>query len=136
MSVLKEIEVEDGRSTDRLWWCLAGLVGLISLWLPQLLQAEPARVTQVVISESALFFTGSLIGCLRPDRVWRWGAASLVAVALRDVALLAVDPRLAGIGNQAIGFYMLANSPLYLIHMLFVLAGAYVGTFTMCEQLQ
>jgi len=83
MSVLKEIGMEDERSTDRLWWCMAGLVGLISLWLPQLLQAEPARVTQVVISESALFFTGALIGCLRPDRVWRWGAASLVAVALR-----------------------------------------------------
>jgi hypothetical protein len=136
MSVLKEIELEDNRSSDRMWWSMAALVGLISLWLPQLLQAEPARVTQVVISESALFFTGALIGSLRPDRVWRWGAASLLAVALRDLALLAVDPRLAGIGNQAIGLYLLANSPLYLIHMLFVLAGAYVGTYTMREQVQ
>jgi hypothetical protein len=134
MSVLKEIGVEDERSNDRMWWCMAGLVGLISLWLPQLLQAAPARVTQVVISESALFFTGALIGSLRPDRVWRWGAASLLAVALRDLALLAVDPRLAGIGSQEVGLYLLANSPLYLMHMLFVLAGAYVGTYTMREQ--
>jgi hypothetical protein len=81
------------------------------------------RTTQLVMTESALFFSGSVIGCLRPDRVWRWGLACLVAFIVRDLAQFATVTK-AGVLS-----YLAGNAALYAVHTIPVLAGAYIGAY-------
>ncbi|MGC9972865.1 MAG: hypothetical protein ABSE56_19975 [Bryobacteraceae bacterium] len=123
MGVPRKSEVRPFRPTDPLWWGLAALLGLVSLWLPHILQMGADRTTQLVMTESALFFSGSVIGCLRPDRVWRWGLACLVAFIVRDLAQFATVTK-AGVLS-----YLAGNAALYAVHTIPVLAGAYIGAY-------
>ncbi|MGA2328732.1 MAG: hypothetical protein ABSH05_20845 [Bryobacteraceae bacterium] len=129
MRVLRKSEVHLGQSTDSLWWGLAALLGLVSLWLPQLLQTGADRTTQLLVAQSALFFSGGLIGSLRPDRVWRWGAACLLAFTLRDLTQFANDSRFLHATNGEVLAYLAGNASLYALHTIPVLAGAYLGAF-------
>jgi hypothetical protein len=130
MPVLRRTAFPLEGSSDPLWWCLAASLGLLSLWLPQLLSLEAVHVTEVAVVESALFISGAALGCLNPRRVWRWGAAALIAFALRDVIHLLTDPKFAG---ATVYLHVLTqlgdNSPMYLVQCLPVLAGAYIGYF-------
>jgi hypothetical protein len=128
MSILKKTEVQFDRSTDPFWWGLAAVLGLVSLWLPQLLQSAD-HTTQVVLSESALFFSGALIGSLRPDRVWRWGVAAFLAFAIRDMAKYANQPSFTWASNDVLFTYLLANCSVYIAHTVPVVAGAYLGSY-------
>jgi hypothetical protein len=129
MGVLRRNEVRPIRSADTLWWGVAALLGLVSLWLPHLLQMGADPTTQLVVAESALFFSGGLVGCLRPDRVWRWGVACLVAFILRDLALFAYDPRFDTATKTDVLSYLSGNAALYAVHTIPVLAGAYLGVY-------
>lgn len=130
MSVLRRTATQFEVSFEPLWWGLAALLGLVSLWLPQLLSLEADHVTEVAVVESALFISGAVLGCLRPRRVWRWAAAALLAFAVRDAIHLLTDPNFAG---TTVYLYVLNqlgdNSPMYLVQCLPVLAGAYIGYF-------
>lgn len=123
MGVLRKSEVRPVRSSDPLWWGLAALLGLVSLWLPQLLQMGADRTTQLVVTESALFFFGGLIGSLRPDRVWRWGLACLVAFIAKDLAQFATVTKIGMLS------YLAGHAALYAVHTIPVFVGAYLGAY-------
>jgi uncharacterized membrane protein len=130
MAVLRKSTAQIDASADPLWWGLAAALGLVSLWLPQLLSLEADRMTQVAVVESALFFSGALLGCLRPRKVWRWAIAAFVAFAVRDAVHLITDPRFFGASAYAAAFAQAGdNAPMYLVWCLPVLAGAYIGYF-------
>jgi hypothetical protein len=126
MTILRKTEVQFDRRTDPFWWGLAGVLGMVSLWVPRLLQSED-RSTQVVLAECALFFSGALIGSLRPQRVWRWALAGLVAIVLQDVVLK--DVAAAWLISAAGVSYLADTLPLYLAYTAPVLGGAYVGSY-------
>lgn len=123
MGVQRKSEVRPVRSTDALWWGLAGLLGLVSLWLPHLLQMGADPTTQLVVTESALFLSGSVIGCLRPERVWRWGLACLVAFIVKDLT------QFATVTKEGVLTYLAGNAALYAVHTIPALAGAYLGAY-------
>ncbi|MGD0199793.1 MAG: hypothetical protein ABSD27_03485 [Bryobacteraceae bacterium] len=130
MAVLRRTGTQIGGSADPLWWGLAATLGLLSLWLPHLLSLEATHLTQVLVVESALFFSGALVGCLRPRRVWRWAAASYIAFAIRDIFALMADTAYAGAIPYAQAVIQFGDhAPLYLVQCLPVLAGAYIGYF-------
>lgn len=129
MRLPRTSEVRPIRSTDPLWWGLAALLGLVSVWLPQLLQLSADPTTQLVVAESALFFSGGLVGCLRPDRVWRWGLACLAAFILRDLAQFATNPQFSAGAKASVLSYLAGNAALYTVHTIPVLAGAYLGAY-------
>ena len=126
MSLLRKTDVQFDRRTDPLWWGLAGVLGLVSLWVPRLLQSED-HSTQVVLAECALFFSGALIGSLRPQRVWRWAIAGLVAIVLQDIVLK--DVSADWLASAAGASYLTETLPLYLAYTAPVLGGAYVGSY-------
>ncbi len=128
MSMLRRTEVQFDRSTDPFWWGLSAVLGLVSLWLPQLLQSAD-HMTQVVLSEAALFFSGSLIGSLRPDRPWRWGMAAFLAISLKDLAFYGRDIAVEKIATAETGMYLIGNLPVYVSYSIPVIAGAYVGAY-------
>ncbi len=106
------------------------MLGLVSIWLPQLLSLEADRMTEVVVVESALFFSGALLGCLRPRKVWRWALAAFLAFAIRDAMRLFADPKNAGTAVYMLALNHVAdNTPMYLVWCLPVLAGSYIGYF-------
>ncbi len=117
-------------AADPFWWGLAAVLGLLSLLLPQLLRLEADRTTEVLVVESALFFSGGLLGCLCPRRVWRWALAAFLAFAFYSAAYALGDPRYNGAPVQlALLNQFLDNAPLYLVQSLPVLAGSYIGYF-------
>jgi hypothetical protein len=128
MTILRKTEVQFDRRTDPFWWGLAAALGLVSLWLPQLLHS-PDRTTQVVLVECALFFSGALIGSLRPERAWRWGLAAFLAIAFKDIALSGKEVAFAWLASAAGAAYLVDNLPLYLAYSAPVLGGAYVGSY-------
>lgn len=128
MTILRKTEVQFDRRTDPFWWGLAGALGLVSLWVPRLLQSAD-RSTQVVLAECALFFSGALIGSLRPHRVWRWAVAGFVAVVLQDIAFSGKEVTVAWLTGVAGATYFVDNLPLYLAYTAPVLGGAYVGSY-------
>ncbi len=94
-----------------------------------MLSLESDRTTEVLVVESALFFTGALIGCIRPRRAWRWAVAVLIAFIIRDTVKFMSDPKFAGSAVYTNVLYSLGDSaPLYLVQCLPVLAGAYLGS--------
>ncbi len=128
MTILRKTEVQFDRRTDPFWWGLAGALGLVSVWLPQLLHS-PDRPTQVLLAEAALFFSGALIGSLRSDRCWRWGLAAFVAIAVKDIVMSGSGTDVSWLTSAAFATYLADSLPLYLTYSAPVLAGAYVGAY-------
>lgn len=116
-------------STDPLWWGVAALLSLGSLWMPRFLSFQSDEMSRVVVVEASLFLTGAFLGCLRPRRVWRWAIASLIAIASRDVVWLYSDPNLSQMTFLQMGDYMTANWEMYFVQVLPVLIGAQAGSF-------
>lgn len=118
-------------STDPLWWGVAALLSLGSLWLPKFLSMQSDQTTRLIVVESALFFTGALIGCFRPRRVWRWGAASLITFAIRDLVWAFNDPNLSQMTGLQTASYLMSHGDIYFVQAVPVLVGAVLGSCTM-----
>lgn len=86
-------------------------------------------MTQTLVVGAGLFFSGALLGCLRPRRVWRWPVASFLAFGASDLVRLAGDPRFTGLSSSAAWISLADNASLYAIHTVPVLVGAYLGCY-------
>jgi hypothetical protein len=114
---------------EPIWWGVAALLSLAALALPNYVSAHPEPSLRMLITGCALFFTGTLVGCCRPKRVWRWALASLIAFALRDVLLAASEslrPELTAVLNQ-----LADNAQLYFLETVLVFLGASFGSWSM-----
>ncbi|HWR53547.1 MAG TPA: hypothetical protein VN428_20735 [Bryobacteraceae bacterium] len=73
-------------------WSLTGFLALLSLSLPGYLRLNADQNAQFITTAIALFFSGVIIGYLRPDRIWRWPLAAFLAFACWNVWTAARDP--------------------------------------------
>lgn len=120
--------VEPQRLTDAWGWSLAALLALVSLSLPGYLRIGSDDQTALVITEAALFFSGVLMGVLRPVRVWRWPLASVVAFGIWDIVQAAGHSDLAySIEPGTMMGLVASNTPHNSIYALPVLIGALAG---------
>jgi hypothetical protein len=131
MDVLTRSGFHFERSSDPLWWLVAALLGLLSLRFPQFIQSGEDRATQILLSEVALFFSGALVGALRPQRPWRWGIACFLAFVIWDLAPFAVILNSATFSFRVIGSFLLSHATQYIYQTLPVLAGAFLGASMM-----
>jgi hypothetical protein len=132
MPLMKRSETCLDRSSDPLWWALAALLSLGSVWLPTLLRMPdrmPDRITPIVVTYLAMFFSGGLLGGLRPDRVWRWGVAAFLTFGINGLAGYATNPKFNWSMADQIWAYLASNSGAWAIATLPMLAGAYVGFY-------
>jgi hypothetical protein len=106
------------------------LLSLVSLWLPSVFNLEAMETTKLIVVKSALFFTGGLVGFACPRRPWRWGVASLIAFALRDLVVKLSASGVVSAGFAGAAAYVAYNCPTYLINALPVLVGAYLSAMT------
>ncbi len=108
--------------SDPIWWGLAGLVSLAALAVPNYIGGASDEAARRLLAQTALFIGGALVGALRPERTWRWAAASIATFALRD-ALLAAEGALA-VNPLVIGGAVLGNFGVYVSEAVPVLLGA------------
>lgn len=116
------------RGHDYLWWGLASVLGLWSMWMPQVLRASMDPQSQSYFISGALFLGGVLIGFCRPDRPWRWGMAALVVLPVGDLAWVTHDPSFDVLSLNQILPYVAERGPNYVLQVLPVLVGAYLGS--------
>lgn len=129
MGFLKKSEAPFNRSSDPLWWALAVLLSLISVWLPTLLSVKSDRTTPMVITYLAMFFSGSLLGGLRPDRVWRWGIAAFLTFFISDLTKYASDPNFTWFTREDFWAYLTANAAGWAASSIPMFLGAYLGFY-------
>lgn len=112
-------------SIDPLWWGVAGGLALGSLWFAQILNMQGSMKTLML--EVLLLLAGAIIGALRPQRVWRWGVAALLAFVISD--LLQLSAKLGGQVDPAVVLsFLSAHGIDYIARGLPLLVGAYVGS--------
>ncbi|HOK45647.1 MAG TPA: hypothetical protein PLP04_15750 [Bryobacteraceae bacterium] len=129
MGFLKKSETSFDRSTDPLWWALAVLLSLVSAWLPTLLRVKSDHTTPLLVTYLAMFFSGSLLGGLRPDRVWRWGVAAFLTLCISDLAKHASDPKFTWFTRDDFLAYVTANASGWAATSLPMFLGAYLGFY-------
>ncbi len=112
---------------DPLWWGLSALLSLGALAVPRFLSLQSDETTRMIMVEAALFFTGALVGCFRPKRIWRWALASLMTFLVRDIVTFLLAPALSPDEMTSMAVYLLGNSPLYFVQVVPVFVGAYLG---------
>jgi hypothetical protein len=119
------------KSADPLWWGVAAILSLGSAALPKFLGIEADRIGHLMLVECALFFTGALVGCVRPDRPWRWAAASVSAFALRDASIMIAQTGMERAKVPEVLVALAGNSGMYCLYALPVLLGALLGASVM-----
>jgi hypothetical protein len=124
MQDVRKLETRIQGSSDPFWWGVAALLSLGSLWVPRFL-SEQSETTRIMVVASALFFTGALLGGMRPRRVWRWSVACFVTIALRDLVWAAYEGKLPN--AEEITAYATSHSEIYLLYSAVVLVGALLG---------
>ncbi|MGE5569794.1 MAG: hypothetical protein ACM3S5_12220 [Rhodospirillales bacterium] len=127
---MKKSETHFDRSTDPLWWALAVVLSLVSVWLPTLLSFRAAdRTTPMLVTYLAMFFSGSLLGGLRPDRVWRWGIAAFLTFFISDLTKHASDPKFTWFTREDFWAYLSANAAGWAASSIPMFLGAYLGFY-------
>jgi hypothetical protein len=129
MPLLKKSETRLDRSSDPLWWALAAVLSLASVWLPTLLPMQSDRMTPWLVAYLAMFFSGGLLGGLRPDRVWRWGIAAFLAFAARDFAHAASNPNFTWFTGEELWAFIAANISGWAAGTIPMFIGAYLGFY-------
>jgi hypothetical protein len=127
MNSVKGTAVPVGGSADPIWWALAAALSLGSAWVPKVLHMEGDQLTQALVVGCALFFSGALVGCIRPVRPWRWGLACFAAFAIRDLAVLVTATGWRGARVADLAIFLLGNLGVYFLYALPVLVGAIIG---------
>jgi hypothetical protein len=118
-----------GLRRDYLWWFLAIMLGLWTLWSPDLLRSWVDPKLQSYFVLGGLFIGGVALGFFRPDRPWRWAVASILLLPPADVAWLIRNPQFTALDFAHVVRHLSLQTPSYLMHALPVLVGAYLGSF-------
>ncbi len=119
--------VQPHRISDIWGWSLTGFLALLSLSLPGYLRLNVDRNVQLITTAIALFFSGVVIGYLRPDRIWRWPLAAFLAFACWNVWTAARDPEFSASDPSALLNVISANAAGDVMFAIPVFIGAAAG---------
>ncbi len=131
MDVARKSDTKIERAADVIWWGVAGVLGLMALWFPHLIKLQTDQSTQQMLVQVGLFFVGAFVGSFRPQRVWRWAAASVIAFVASDFVELSNDSKFYSMGSAQVWSYLASNGSSYAAHAMPVLIGAYLGAHLM-----
>ncbi len=127
MNIPRTAGAEPRGSADPLFWGLAALLSIGSTYLPKLIHLEGDQIVRTIIVVGALFASGALVGCVRPQRPWRWAAAALLAFVAQDVIVAVSVTGYEQANWEAVAGMLVSNLGTYLGHASPVLLGAMIG---------
>lgn len=119
--------VQPHRIGDFWGWSLTGFLALLSLSLPSYLRLNADQNVQFITTAIALFFSGVIIGYLRPDRIWRWPLAAFLAFACWNIWIAARDPEFVTSDPSALLNAFTANAAGDALYAVPVFIGAAAG---------
>jgi len=115
---------------DLIFWVLAAGMGFLAASLPQmLLPPGTDNVTRAIFMNGGFLIAGILLGALRPERAWRWGLASVLALPLADAVRIGGDPSSAALSTEEMMTALLDTLPGHVTHFLPAGLGAYLGAY-------
>ncbi len=97
------------------WWIVGAFLGAIGWGLPAFIALGASDLTQLLLSVAGIFGAGAILGYQRPERVWRWGIASVLLLPVAE-----------GIRAESI-LYFLVQIPASIIPAGAAFAGAFLG---------
>lgn len=125
-----------GAGMDFFWWCLAAALGVLAAASPRLLLPTTTdAVTRAVFLNGAFVIVGMVLGALKPQRAWRWGLASILALPLADAIRLGADPNLATLSTEQLVSAFVNAMPDYVTRSLPAGAGAYLGAYLVARSM-
>lgn len=125
-----------GAGVDFFWWCLAAALGVLAAASPRLLLPPTTdAVTRAVFLNGAFVIVGMVLGALKPQRAWRWGVASILALPLADAIRLGADPNLATLSTEQLVSAFVNAMPDYVTRSLPAGAGAYLGAYLVARSM-
>jgi hypothetical protein len=119
--------VQPHRISDIWGWSLTGFLALLSLSLPGYLRLNADQNVQFITTAISLFFSGVIIGYLRPDRIWRWPLAAFLACLCWNVWNAARDPEFIASDINAVMNVISAHAGADLLYAVPVFIGAAAG---------
>lgn len=119
-----------GAAGDLFWWCLAAFLGYLAASLPQrVLPQGTDTLTRAVFMNGGFLIAGILLGAMKPERAWRWGLASILALPLADVIRLGGDPNAGALSAEEMMNAMFRTLPAHVTHFVPAGVGAYLGAY-------
>lgn len=115
------------KTPDYLWWAIAAIIGLGSVWMPVILGIGTTSLQTLIIAHIDLFISGVVLGFLNPERPWRWSLGSVLLFPI--VEFLGMLMQLPSASFMDSLLYVVVKSPVYLLQALPALVGAYLGAF-------
>lgn len=103
-------------------WTLAASLGVLSWIIPGKLIASTPE-TSLLLTSICLLTLGAFLGILHPDHPWRWGIAVILFFPLADIQVFFEN-------EQFVLSYLFIKIPVYLIHSLPALLGAYMAALS------
>lgn len=119
-----------GTAVDLFFWVLAAGLGFLAATLPKtLLPPGSDNVTRAIFMNGGFLVSGILLGALRPERAWRWGLASILALPVADAVRIGGDPNAAALTTEEMMNALLETLPQHVTHFLPAGLGAYLGAY-------
>jgi len=126
-------EVQTKHSSDVLGWVSAGIFSLAALRFRYV--TGLGLGTREFACLVALFLAGLVVGAFVPRRSWRWALAGFAAFGLSDLVHLGNRPRPPELELHDWLSLLAGGAPIWALHALPVLAGAYLGAYLSREHL-
>ncbi len=114
-------------NTDYLWWGIAAVLGLASVWLPVLLDLGATAERTLIIGHVGLLLSGVILGFFKPERPWRWSLGSVLLFPVAEFFGMVVQLPSASFAESLL--YIVVKLPIYALQALSALLGAYLGAF-------
>lgn len=119
-----------GTAVDLFFWLLAAGLGFLAASLPKILLPPGSdNVTRAIFMNGGFLVTGILLGALRPERAWRWGLATILALPVADAIRIGGDPNAASLTTEEMMTALLNTLPGHVTHFLPAGLGAYLGAY-------
>jgi len=117
-------------AVDLIFWILAAGLGFVAASLPKIaLPPGTDNVTRAIFMNGGFLVAGILLGALRPERAWRWGLASILALPLADAVRIGGDPNSVALSTEEMMTALLDTLPGHVTHFLPAGLGAYLGAY-------
>jgi hypothetical protein len=119
-----------GTAVDLFFWGLAAGLGFLAATLPKtMLPPGSDNVTRAIFMNGGFLVSGILLGALRPERAWRWGLATILALPVADAIRIGGDPNTAALSTEEMMNALLQTLPGHVTHFLPAGLGAYLGAY-------
>ncbi len=122
---MSDSEVQSKHPRNAFAWVIAGLFCLAAARLRMVTGLDSG--TRELVCQVALFLAGMVVGAYFPWRWWRWALAGFVAFGLNDLVHLGDLSPAPESDSRGLLSHLAEGAPIWVVHALPVLIGAYVG---------